>query len=171
MKSPAAAAFAAAAVLVVIAAPAAAEEGPYRRERPKSAYRADYQIYEVEDGKRVNERAFTLSVVEGSTAVLRAGSRVPIAAEKGPQYLDVGLRITCRVAEREEGDVVLDTDVEQTSFVAEPPTILPATPFLRSLGQSVSTRLAPGKPVLVSRLDDVTTKKRTEVEVTLTRTR
>lgn len=170
MRNPAVAVFAAAA-FVTLARPAAAEEGPARRERPKSAFRADYQIYEVEGGTRVNERAFTLNVVEGGTAVLRAGSRVPIAGEKGPQYLDVGLRITCRVAEREEGDVVLDTEVEQTSFVAEPSAVTPATPLLRSLGQSVSTRLAPGKPVLVSRLDDVTTKKRTEVEVTLTRTR
>ena len=159
------------AAAILLSLKANAEETPARPERPRSAFRLDYQIYELEGGKRVNERAYTLVVNEGGSGNLRVGSRVPIvlSAEKGVQYQDVGLRIGSRVFEREPGDVVLEADVEISSFAIPEQAETKGTPLLRTLSEAVSTRPALGKPVLLASVDDVGSRKRTQVEVTVTR--
>ncbi len=162
---------AAIAASLALALPAASQEAPARAERPHSAFRLDFQIYELEGGKRVNERSYTLVVNEGGSGNLRVGSRVPIvlSAEKGVQYQDVGLRIGSRVFEREPGDVVLEADVDVSSFAIPEQAETKGTPILRTLSEAVSTRPALGKPVLLASVDDVGSKKRTQVEVTVTR--
>ena len=153
---------------VALALPMAAQEAPSRPERPRSAFRLDYQIYELEGGKRVNERSYTQFVNEGGSGNLRVGSRVPIpAGDKGIQYMDVGLRINSRIFEKEPGDVVLDADV--SSFAIPEQADLKTTPVVRSLSQNVSTRPPLGRATLLSSVDDVNSKKRTQVEVTVTR--
>ena len=161
---------AALAVSVALALPLAAQETPARSERPHASFRLDYQIYEMEGGKRVNERSYTQLVNEGGSGNLRVGSRVPVAAgEKGIQYMDVGLRINSRISEKEPGDVVLDADVDVSSFALSEQPDLKTSPVLRTLTQNVSTRPALGRPTLLSSVDDVNSRKRTQVEVTVTR--
>ena len=93
---------AAIAFAVLVPAPARADEKPAP---PRSTFRLDYALYEVEGGKRANERAFTLTVNEGSHGQLRGGTRVPVnVGDKGIQYMDVGLKISGRVLER-DGDL------------------------------------------------------------------
>ncbi|MFI5181374.1 MAG: hypothetical protein ACHQPI_08300 [Thermoanaerobaculia bacterium] len=173
------------AVSIVIALPLAAEEPPAHPERTRTssttssssasgrgatAFRLDYQIYELEGGKRVNERSYTQFVNEGGSGNLRVGSRVPIpAGEKGIQYMDVGLRINSRISEKEPGDVVLDADVDVSSFAISEQADLKTSPIVRTLTQNVSTRPPLGRPTLISSVDDVNSKKRTQVEVTVTR--
>jgi hypothetical protein len=151
---------------------AAAEENAPRKERPKSSFRIDYVLYEVESGKRVNERSYSLTAIEGAFFKLVAGSRVPISAgDKGPVYADVGLKIRGRVNEREEGDITLESEIEMSNFAfpEQATQALPGTPLLRNLSQEVSTRLTPGRPAVISSVDDVNSRKRLQVEVTLTR--
>jgi hypothetical protein len=161
---------AALAVSVALALPLAAQETPARSERPHASFRLDYQIYEMEGGKRVNERSYTQLVNEGGSGNLRVGSRVPVpAGEKGIQYMDVGLRINSRISEKEAGDVVLDADVDVSSFAIPEQADLKTSPVVRTLSQNVSTRPPLGRPTLLSSVDDVNSRKRTQVEVTVTR--
>jgi hypothetical protein len=118
----------------------------------------------------LNERSYTQFVNEGGSGNLRVGSRVPIpAGDKGIQYMDVGLRINSRIFEKEPGDVVLDADVDVSSFAIPEQADLKSTPVVRSLSQNVSTRPPLGRATLLSSVDDVNSKKRTPVEVTVTR--
>ena len=147
---------------VALALPLAAQEAPARPEHPRTSFRLDYQIYELEGGKRVNERSYTQLVNEGGSGNLRVGSRVPIpAGEKGVQYMDVGLRINSRISEKEPGDVVLDADVDVSSFAIPEQADLKTSPVVRTLSQSVSTHPPLGRPTILSSVDDVNSKKRT----------
>ena len=80
-----------------------------------TSFRLDYQIYELEGGKRVNERSYTQFVNEGGSGNLpRRLPRPdpPTSTTRRAQYMDVGLRINSRISEKEPGDVVLDADVD-----------------------------------------------------------
>ena len=153
---------------LLLPARARAEE-PSRSERARSTFRLDYVLFDLEGGKRTNERTCSMTVNEGSQGQLRNGTRVPISVDKGVQYMDVGLKINGRVTER-DGDVVLDTEIELSSFARpEPAADAKGNPTLRTVSQTLSTRPAPGKPTTLSALDDVDRKKRLQVEVTVTR--
>lgn len=155
-----------------LCAAARGEEPSARSERPRSTFRLDYVLYELEGGKRANERAFTLTVNEGSHGQIRSGTRVPVTVgDKGVQYMDVGLKISGRVVER-DGDLTLETEIELSTFaMPEQAAEARGNPVVRTVNQSLSTRPALGKAALVSSLDDLNSKKRLQVEVTVTRLR
>lgn len=158
------------AACLVLALAASAEEPSPRPDRPRSTFRVDFTLRESQDGQKTNERTYTLTVNEGGSGNVRVGSRVPLpAGEKGVQYMDVGLRINCRVREAEPGDVALEADVDVTSFAAAEGTDVKSAPVLQSISQSASARPALGKPTLLTSVDDVGSRKRIQVEVTVTR--
>lgn len=155
---------------LVLPAPAVAEEPASRQERPKSTFRLDYVLSETEGGKRTNERTFSMTVNEGSQGQLRSGTRVPITVgDKGVQYMDVGLKISGRATER-DGDLTLDSEIEMSTFaIPEQASEAKGNPILRTVSQSLSTRPALGKVTVLSTLDDLNSRKRMQVEVTVTR--
>jgi hypothetical protein len=151
---------------------AAAGDAATRPESSKGSYRLDYVLFERDGGKRVNERSFSLTANEGVQASLRTGTRVPVAAgEKGTTYVDVGLKISGRVLERVEGEITLETEVQQSVFARPEMEAQPRSgpPVLRTVSESVSTRLDPGKPVLLASVEDATSRRQMQVEVTLSR--
>jgi hypothetical protein len=151
-------------------APARAEE-PSRPERARSTFRLDYVLFDLEAGKRTNERTYSMTVNEGSQGQLRNGTRVPIPVDKGIQYMDVGLKIAGRVTER-DGDLTLDTEIEMSSFaLPSPANESKGNPTLRTVSQTLSTRPALGKAVVLSTLDDFDSRRRLQVEVTVIRLR
>ena len=160
------------AACLVLSLAASAEEPTPRPERPRSTFRVDFTLRETQDGQKSNERTYVLSVNEGGSGNVRVGSRVPLpAGDKGVQYMDVGLRINCRIREAEPGDVALEADVDVTSFAAPEGTEARSAPVLQSISQSASARPALGKPTLLTSVDDVGSKKRLQIEVTVTRTK
>lgn len=163
-----------AALLAVLSlsSPSRAEEPASRPERPRSTFKLDYVLYELEGTRRANERAFSLTVNEGSSGQIRSGTRVPITAgDKGVQYMDVGLKISGRVMER-DNDLTLETEIELSTFaMPEQANETRGNPVVRTVSQSLSTRPALGKAAVISSLDDLNSKKRLQVEVTVTRLR
>jgi len=157
---------------LVLPPAARADEPTPRAEKPRSTFRLDYVLFELEGGQRSNERTYSMTVNEGSHGQLRSGSRVPIAVgEKGVQYQDVGLKISGRVLER-DGDLTLDSELELSTFaIPEQASETRGNPILRTVSQSLSARPALGKPAVLSTLDDLNSRKRLQVEVTVTRLR
>ena len=99
---------------------------------------------------------------------MRMGMRVPVQGEKGPNYMDVGLRVDAKVRPRQGNDVWLSTRFELSSLVEQPQTVNGALP-LRSVEYSTATVLAPGKPVVIASGDDLGSQKRFELSVTVTK--
>lgn len=143
----------------------AAEKPP----KPLLIYRVDFAVHEVENGKRVNTRNYTMLLAEGGTGRVRVGGQVPVAIGPGAmqvQYMDVGLSIDCRLEER-ENYLTLRTGFEIRDLAPEQEG--KDRPLLRTVRSDVDTAIPPGKPTLVSALDDTATKRRYELEVTATK--
>jgi hypothetical protein len=133
-----------------------------------SFYRLDYLMYELEDGKRTNERTFTINAATNRRATgIRVGTRVPIpAGDKGVNYIDVGLLLNATLDETPDG-LMLQTRADLNSVVPAGDTSARANePLLRQLVAEAWNPLTLGKPILVSVIDDVNSKKRFQIEVT-----
>jgi hypothetical protein len=142
-----------------------------KAQKPVTAYRLEFSVRELDNGKRVNSRNYMIMAAEGDFARMRVGNRVPYqTAEKQYQYSNVGMNIDCRPHEHEDG-VALDITVDFSS-VAPPSETAPSyNPVFRSNSSTVQTVLALGKPTLVTSLDDVDSNRRYEIEVTATKVR
>jgi len=91
----------------------AAQEAPKHLQK---IYKVVFLIYEVEDGKKINERTYTLPVtsVDGNPrdTTMSVGSRIPIATAINTsdktvwQYIDIGLNIDCSVTEQGDKFIV-----------------------------------------------------------------
>ena len=132
-----------------------------------SLYRVNFVFREVEDGKRINERNYSLLLEEdGFMSSLRIGDRVPIRTDdKNLQYADVGFDLDCRLVEK--GSLVEIDTVIEISNVANPgaSSNVPTTPTLRATKYHVHTLLQAGKPTLILSADQVDSKRRLEIEV------
>ena len=155
------------------------EKSPEKPAAPKSlnAYRVDFLLTELEDGKKNNSRTYSLMAREGILNKLRAGVRVPIATNMGSpipqfQYLDVGMNIDCRVEER-EGSLVLNAVADSSSFSlpGEPkaPGSVAERPVIRQMRSEINTVISLGKTTLISSMDDPSSKRRFQLEVTVTK--
>jgi len=160
----------------------AAKEGSGSKEltarRPGNIYRLEYMLHELENGKHINTRNYTLMVSAGSLFAanaanvgdwtgFRVGSRIPMATGKDQlqwQYFDLGVKINCRLKER-ENDLLVETNLEINSVAEAEITSVPKTPVIRSLSLSSITQAVPGKPALVGSVDDVTANRRYEIQV------
>src|SRR5437588_8715916 len=81
------------------------QEQPKRDTLSDNAYKLVFVIYELEDGKRINQRDYTMITrTLSNSGFLKIGTRVPATVkEKETQYLDVGLHITCLLREFNPG--------------------------------------------------------------------
>src|SRR5207248_1075818 len=121
------------------------------------------------------QRTYTAVVREERHGVLKTGNRVPIAtggtSSSAPvqfQYLDVGFNADFTVSER-EGRFDLDLSADLSAIVPGDSPTPGNTPVLRQVKQAVNTSLVEGKPTVVASLDDVSSKKTVQLEVTITR--
>ncbi len=136
-----------------------------------AAYRLDYVIAELENGKKVNTRTYTLMIDESGEASTRMGMRGPVQGEKGPTYIDIGLRIDAKLRPR-TGDVLwLSTRFEVSSLADQSSYVSGAAPPLRNVEFSTATTLTPGKSVVLSAGDELTSQKRFELSVTVSKIR
>lgn len=137
-----------------------------------AGYRLDYVIVEIEDGKRVNARSYTLLVDEGAQGgTMRMGMRVPVqTGEKNMQYMDVGLRIDARVGPRENNAVWVSTRFEVSGLIEQANGVAGA-PTVRTVEYSTPAIVQPGKSTVIASGDDLGSKKRFELSVTVTKLR
>jgi hypothetical protein len=164
-------------LILGLASVVAAQETPKHIQK---IYKVVFVLYEVEDGKKINERTYTVPVtsVDGSPreSSITVGTRVPIVTGTTGdntvfQYLDVGLKIDCNVSEQ-DNKFIVHGEVELSSLVLPDQggdQRLSRQPVVRRIKQSFTTLVPPGRPTLVTTADDINSKKRMEVEVTATR--
>ena len=146
------------------------KEAATAEQKPVVAYRIEFNVREIEDGKRLNSRNYMMLVEDGSYGRIRVGNRVPYqASEKQFQYQDVGMNIDCRPHGREDS-VALEWSLESSSVVAQEQTGgVTSNPVFRQQRTNDTSVVTPGKPTLVASMDDVVTNRRYEIEVTATK--
>jgi hypothetical protein len=140
------------------------------RARPVHAYRLDFSVNELEDGKKINSRQYSLNLNADDANEIKIGTRVPIDAGQNTfQYLDVGTNIWARIEERSDG-VALSVRAENSNLaVPEKGELLAERPVIRQLKINASTLALLGKPMIIGSVDDPNSKRQFQLEVTVTK--
>lgn len=146
-----------------------------------TAYRLEFVLSEISEGKKTNSRSYSL-LVQGSNQLnkLRSGARVPVVTNQlskasNPtfptqfQYFDVGMSIDCRVREQ-NGSLLLNTTIDSSSFAQPMPNESSIDqPVIHQLKADVETLVGLGKPTVIASMDDPTSKRQFQLEVTATK--
>ncbi len=148
--------------------------------KPVQAYRLDFSFNEVADGKIVNVRHYSMNLTAGDANEIKIGTRVPVAstststssepAQVQYQYIDVGTNIWAQL--REHGDewaLIVRSDVSNVDTSNDSHYTDRALPIIRQIKISGSTLLVVGKPILIGSMDDPTSKRQFQLEVTATK--
>jgi hypothetical protein len=148
--------------------PAAAAE----REKPVHAYRLDFSVNELEDGKKINTRQYSLNLNADDSNEIKIGTRVPVeSGHEQFQYMDVGTSIWCRIGERPDG-IPLSVRADISNFaIPDQGTGHESRPVVRQFKINASTLALPGKPMVVGSVDDPNSKRQFQLEVTVTKLR
>ena len=149
-----------------------AEAAKSEAEKAVSAYRLDFSVNEVEDGKKINTRQYSMNLNSDSSNELKIGTRVPVEAKQGEfQYIDLGTNIWSRLEDR-KGLINLSVRAEISNFATpEQSQGRESRPILRQLKISASTLALLGKPIEVGSVDDPNSKRKFQLEVTVTKLR
>jgi len=144
--------------------------------KPATAYRLDFSVNEMEDGKKINTRQYSMNSRPGDGNEIKIGTRVPVEVKQGEfQYLDVGTNIWCRL--RDEADmstlgsnVLLNLRAELSNFaLPDQQQAQQFHPVVRQLKIEASTIATPGKLLVVGVVDDPNSKRQFQLEVTVTK--
>ncbi len=167
-------------LMAIHAKPAAAQDSGSKAEAATEvghAYRLDFTMSELEEGKKINSREYSI-LNTGNEGEVKIGTRVPVEFKNGElQYIDVGTNIWCRLRDRKDenwlgNDVMLTVRSEMSSIVApEPNQGLPSAPPVRQSKIDASTIAVVGKPTVVGIVDDPNSKRQFQLEVTVTKLR
>jgi hypothetical protein len=147
-----------------VESPAAAE-----REKPVHAYRLDFSVNELEDGKKINSRQYSLNLNADDANEVKIGTRVPVdSGHEQFQYLDVGTSIWCRIGERSEG-IPMAVRADISNFAIPDQGTHESRPVIRQFKINASTLALPGKPMVVGSVDDPNSRRQFQLEVTVTK--
>ena len=142
---------------------------------PKHYYKLNFVLRETDDGKVINQRAFTMKIAADApqaknptTWNLRSGTRVPVGDTKGvTNYVDVGVNFDLRAYDGSDG-----LELEVTSEISSAGTTTANTaPPIRQVKVRSAVMAATGKPTMVFIADDPASQHRFELEVTPVRER
>jgi hypothetical protein len=147
-----------------------------------STYRLDFSFNELEDGKKLNTRSYTMVLQDSpmspasawsDSMTMKAVTRVPVVTNdnKGQSstvFVDVGLEIFSRLRPHGNGTLDIDGRVELSSL-AQPDQAASGHPVLRTVESSFSAEVTLGKPMLIASMDDINSTRRYEVELTATK--
>jgi hypothetical protein len=143
---------------------------PSATDKPVHAYRLDFSVNELEDGKKINSRQYSLNLNADDANEIKIGTRVPVeAGHEQFQYMDVGTNIWCRIGERPDG-VPLQVRAEISNFaIPDQATGHEPRPTIRQFRINASTLAIPGKPMVVGSVDDPNSRRQFQLEVTVTK--
>jgi len=146
------------------------------RETAVPTYKMAFSVYELQDGKKINQRDYSLLVEANGRGAntLKIGTKVPIDTGKDSYtYTDVGFELRCSAAETVNNKLGVSVDITVSNFAIPEQNTDPRTsggrPVLRGVTQRVSAVVNPGKPQILTSMDDVNSTKRMQVELTATK--
>ena len=142
-------------------------------EKPMHPYRADFVISQLEDGKRINARHYSMLLNTGGWNQIKIGTKVPVSTgssfqgQSQFQYLDVGTSIDCKLIESGD-DLAIDVHSDFSNLSAPEEQHSPQ-PIIRQVSLSGNTLVISGKPVVIGVVDDPSSHRQFQLEATVTR--
>ena len=141
------------------------------QKKTEGQYRIEFKINELDDQKKLSSRSYVLLVGRHNRGMLRNGSRIQVTEnEKGPQYVEVGDSIDCRVESETESTVDLSLTLEISGFgLNTPKDAISRSAAITQQKMDTSSTLELNKPTIVSTFTDPATRHTVQIEVTATR--
>jgi len=145
-------------------------------EKALSSYRLDYTLSELDDGKKINTRQYSMHSRPNDWNEIKIGTRVPVEPKAGEfQYLDVGMNIRCRLDDPGNlaagGNVALNVQSDLSNFAIPEQQGQTMRPAIRQMKIQASTVVPLNKPTVVGVVDDPNSKHQYQLEVTVTKLR
>ncbi len=144
----------------------------------RSPYRLDFAIKELDDGKVINSRSYSMVMQSAeergrSYGSVKAGSKVPIVTtnkegQPTTTYMDVGVEINSQLYVLENGNLLLGANTEISSLAGAQTM---TNPILRAIHSNTTSEITAGKPAQIAIVDDPTSNHRFQIEVTATKLR
>jgi len=148
------------------------EKAAATRDTPLAAYHLEFQVEEMEDGKKINSREYSTNLSTNEGNEIKIGTRVPVQTKEGEfQYLDVGTNIFARIGET-RGQSELTVRAEISNFADEQSQDRhDLHPIIRQMKIGGSTLLPLGKTIVMGSADDPNSRRQFQLEVTVTKLR
>ncbi len=147
-------------------------------EKVPGAYRLDFVMSELEDGKKINTRQYSMNLKSPDANEIKIGTRVPVEVKQGEiQYLDVGTNIWCRLKDQADAgpavgnNVMLNVKAELSNFSMPDQQVQSMRPAIRQMKIEASTVAVIGKSMVIGSADDPNSKRQFQLEVTVTKLR
>jgi len=138
------------------------------------AYRVDFSINELQDGKKINSRHYSMILTSGDRNQIKIGTRVPVSTTPSVstqfQYMDVGTNINCRIVDSASEDLSLEVHAD-FSNLSSPEEQHSTPPIIRQVTLSGTTLTTPGKSVVIGSADDPNSNRQFQLEATVTKLR
>ncbi len=159
----------------------ASTEAKPAKARIVQAYRLDFSFNELEADKKINTRHYSMNLTSDQTNEIKIGSRFPITTfmnrkdggeGQEVQYLDVGTNIWAQVKfipNSDEQELVVRSESSSLDVNSPAGAGLNADPVIRQIKISGSTILVEGKTLIIGSMDDPTSKRQFQLEVTVTK--
>jgi len=144
---------------------------------PLKHYKADFVVKELDAGGHlVNSRSYATILAttnEGSPNEIRSGDRVPIRTESGENggklaYIDIGVNIDCQHVHEIDQKLAMSIRAELSSVPAGADLKSTLDPIIRQFKWNADVLIAPGVPTTIFSSDDVGSKAKIQLEVTVT---
>jgi hypothetical protein len=138
---------------------------------PSEAYRLDFSINEMEDGKKINSRQYSMNLASYEQNEIKIGTRVPVEESEGKfEYLDVGTNISARLGDaRGQTELIVRFDTSSFAMPEQNPDKRDIHPIIRQVKISGSTLLPLSKTIVLGSADDPNSKRQFVLDVTVTK--
>ena len=132
-------------------------------------YRVSYRVNEMEDGKTINSRSYTIMAKAGNRESAHIGSKIPVAFQGKLDYHDVGMAFSC-VVHPQQGSVGVHSEFNMNTVANGESASSPMSPpVMRQFFLADDTLATLGKPAFVASIDDVASNRHYVIEVTVTK--
>jgi hypothetical protein len=149
-----------------------AQEAKSQATTDRTAWKFEFTVAEVEDGKVINERRYSMLMIGQGRESIRAGNQVPVVTTVNntttTQYMDVALSIDCQLFNVPATNPSARVSFEISRLASEPGA-RGSNPLLRFVRGSSTFALNPGKKEVVLNADDVNSKRQYQVSVLATK--
>lgn len=152
------------------------KESSAATEESVDAYRLDISFNELEDGKKLNTRHYSIDLTGGRPNEIKIGTRVPVVSSSSSsgnaseqyQYIDLGTHMWAQLISR-GSELHITGDISSLDTSAGPEVNTRLGPVIRQIRIEGSTALVIGKPILIGSADDPNSKREFQLEVTMTK--
>jgi hypothetical protein len=143
---------------------------------PIEQYHLEFSINELEDGKKINSRQYSMDLDTNESNEIKIGTRIPVATKEGEsrefQYVDVGTSIWARIGEnRDQNQLTVRAESSNLATESSSGDRRDLGPVIRQLKMDGTVLLPVSKPVILSSADDPNSRRQFQLEVTATKIR